>query len=86
MSYTTASQQPTTLKTIADLEIYPSHYQHVPPSLNTPCVKTLEREFKRCLTALTSRALICRLPDLFQFYLNQCITKHVLHVLFQFQL
>ena len=34
-------------------------------------VKTLERELKSCLTGLTSRAFICRLPDLFQFYLNQ---------------
>ena len=46
-------------------------------------VKTLERELKSCLTGLTSRAFICRLPDLFQFYLNQW--KHI-HDLFKFQL
>ena len=46
-------------------------------------VKTLEREFKSCLTGLTSRTFICGLPDLFQFYLNQW--KHI-HVLFKFQL
>ena len=46
-------------------------------------VKTLERELKSCLTGLTSRAFICRLQDLFQFYLNQW--KHI-YVLFKFQL
>ena len=46
-------------------------------------VKTLERELKLYLTGLTSRAFICRLPNLFQFYLNQW--KHI-HVLFKFQL
>ena len=35
------------------------------------------------LTGLKSHAFICRLPDLFQFYLNQW--KHI-HVLFKFQL
>ena len=40
-------------------------------------VKTLERELKSCLTGLTSRAFICRLPDLFQFYLNQWKHIHV---------
>ena len=41
------------------------------------CVKkiilTLERELTctSCLTGLTSSAFISRLPDLFQFYLNQ---------------
>ena len=34
-------------------------------------VKTLEQELKPCLTGLPSRAFICRLPDMFQFYLNQ---------------
>ena len=43
-------------------------------------VKTLERELKSCSTSCT---FICRLPDLFQFYLNQW--KHI-HVLFKFQL
>ena len=43
--------------------------------------KTLEREFKSYLTGLTSRAFICRLPNLFQFYLDQWK-----HVLFKFQL
>ena len=46
-------------------------------------VKTLERELKSCLIGLTSRAFIWRLPDLFQFYLNQW--KHM-HVLFKFKL
>ena len=46
-------------------------------------VKTLERELKSYLTALTSQAFICRLPNLFQFYLNQW--KHI-HVLFKFPL
>ena len=46
-------------------------------------VKTLEQELKSCLTGLTSHAFICRLPDLFKFYLNQW--KHI-HVLFKFQL
>ena len=31
-------------------------------------VKTLVREFKSCLTGLTSCTFICGLPDLFQFY------------------
>ena len=46
-------------------------------------VKTLERELKSYLTGLTSRAFICRLPNLSQFYLNQW--KHI-HILFKFQL
>ena len=46
-------------------------------------VKTLQRELKSCLTCLTSCLFICRLLDLFQFYLNQW--KHI-HDLFKFQL
>ena len=46
-------------------------------------VKTLEWELKSCLTGLTSCPFIRRLPDLFQFHLNQW--KHI-HVLFKFQL
>ena len=46
-------------------------------------VKTLERELKSYLNALTSRTFICRLPSLFQLYLNQWKHKHFL---FKFQL
>ena len=42
-------------------------------------VKTLERELKSYLTGLTSHTFICRLPDLFQFYLNQWKHIHVRH-------
>ena len=34
-------------------------------------VKTLERELKSCLTGSTSHAFMCRLTDMFKFYLNQ---------------
>ena len=42
--------------------------------------KTLERELKSCLTGLTSRAFICRLPDLFQFYLIKSMETHTCFV------
>ena len=32
-------------------------------------VKTLEREIRSCLNGLTSRAFICRLPDLFENFI-----------------
>ena len=44
------------------------------------CVKTLEQELESCLTGLMSGTFICRLPDLFQFYLNQW--KHIQYTVY----